>query len=75
VDISDPIAILSYLFDGTQTLSCRDAADGNDDGEINIADPVRILMFLFRGADALPPPAESPGVDPTEDAIGCGATP
>ena len=50
IDISDPIAILSYLFLGRE-LACLSAADANKDGEIDISDPIRLLTFLFGPAE------------------------
>lgn len=74
IDLSDPISILSYLFtDGT--LKCRDAGDANDSGGIDLADAIYDLSYLF--ADSLEPPSPFPecGLDPTEDALDCAASP
>src|SRR5688572_30423701 len=38
VDISDAVMVLDYLFIGTETIDCLDAADANDDGKIDISD-------------------------------------
>ena len=43
LDLSDPIAILSYLFLGVPSLACLPAADFNVSGAIDIADPISIL--------------------------------
>ena len=32
VDISDPIGVLDYLFNGSQAIDCLDATDVNDTG-------------------------------------------
>ena len=53
LDVSDPIAVLLWLFLGEPALPCEDAADSNDDGAVNIADAAYCLSFLF---DAGPPP-------------------
>jgi len=46
VDISDAIAILSYLFMGG-SLRCPNNADINGDGTVDISDPVKLLGKLF----------------------------
>ena len=73
VSLSDAVAALNYLFLGTFTPTCQDAADSNDDGRVDIADAVQILTFLFLGGVVLPPPADSCGADETPDDLGCGA--
>jgi hypothetical protein len=54
---------------------CLDAADADDNGQVQLTDAVRILGFLFLGTAPLPapfdPPGPSCGPDPTEDGIGC----
>jgi len=68
VDISDAINTLGYLFGGSGTVACLDAADANDDGKTDISDAVATLGFLFLGL--APPPAPGPincGFDPTAD--------
>jgi hypothetical protein len=52
VDISDPVAILGYLFQGN-ALACRGAADFNEDGRTDMSDAIAILASLFLGG--LPP--------------------
>ncbi|MGE3164111.1 MAG: hypothetical protein AB7O52_04355 [Planctomycetota bacterium] len=71
-NVADGIALLNELFAGGSVL-CADACDANDDGSRNIADAVRLLSVLFQGGVPLPPPASVCGVDPTADALGCGA--
>jgi hypothetical protein len=58
LDISDPVALLSHLFSGTEG-PCEDhpishelrlaMLDANGSGEIDISDPVYVLNFLFLG--------------------------
>jgi hypothetical protein len=72
VNISDPIATLGYLFLGGRRPPCPDAADANDDGTIGLTDAVATLNFLFWGVSPLPPPSAAPGIDLTEDVLGCG---
>jgi len=71
VDVSDPIAILAYLFIGTVTLNCLDAADANDDGHVDVSDPTAILSTVFLGLGVLPEPS-TPAADPTPDNLSCG---
>ena len=40
VDMRDAVYILNYLYLGSEAPPCLDAADINDDGEINITDPI-----------------------------------
>jgi hypothetical protein len=70
VDISDPIATLSYLFIGGKEPVCFDAADADDSGSLQITDPIRVLNYLFLGG--IPPAAPGPefcGEDPSEDSL------
>lgn len=71
-DIADPSAILATLFGGRGTLRCDDAADANDDGQVNIADVIRLLYFLYiDGSTGLPEPSLEAGEDPTLDGMTC----
>jgi hypothetical protein len=72
VVITDAIAILGYLFLGSQTPSCLDAADADDSGDVEITDALRILNYLFLGGVAIPAPGPaSCGLDPTGDLLQC----
>jgi hypothetical protein len=74
VNISDPSAMLVFLFLGGSPLGCADAGDANDDGRVDISDAVSILSFLFLGGERPPAPgATACGVDPTADALRCDA--
>ncbi len=66
LNLADVITIAQYLFRGAAAPSCLDAADSNDDGEVDISDAVYILFFLFIGGSPAPPlPYPGPGTDPT----------
>jgi tetratricopeptide (TPR) repeat protein len=53
-------------------LTCLDAADTDDSGEININDSIRTFNWLFQAAAPPPPPGpEGCGEDPTADPLGC----
>lgn len=71
VDISDALVALRYLFEGSATPTCYDAADSNDDGLLNISDPICTLSYLFAGGPAPPEPFPEEGEDPTADSITC----
>jgi hypothetical protein len=71
VNIVDPLATLRWIFKGGQNLSCRAAADANDDGRISLDDAIHSLFYLFSGDRAMPAPgARSCGFDRTEDPLG-----
>jgi len=70
VDITDAIAILSWLFLGDDEPLCLDAADADDDGHPDLSDAIRILSWLFTGgpAPASPGPTDC-GPDPGPDEL------
>jgi hypothetical protein len=70
--ISDPVALLGFLFQGGGALDCDDAADADDTGKLEVTDAVGILNYLFLGGT--PPRAPGPkacGADPTGDVLAC----
>jgi hypothetical protein len=73
LNISDPVATLSYLFLGVtgQQPFCEDAADANDDGALNITDPLHVLGHLFLGGPPPAAPYPEEGVDATADELKC----
>ncbi len=64
IEISDAIALLSYLFVGDLQLNCLDAADLNDDEGVDVGDAVFLLDYLFQSGTAPPAPL-SCGPDPS----------
>lgn len=56
--LSDPLAVLGWLFLGGAAPACRPAADCNADRTVNVADAVYALLHLFHGGS--PPPAPYP---------------
>ncbi|MEC7776511.1 MAG: dockerin type I repeat-containing protein, partial [Planctomycetota bacterium] len=71
IDISDSVAVISYLFLGEVRPYCMDSADANDDGSVDISDTLRILSHLFNGGGPLPQPFPSRGFDSTVDDLFC----
>ena len=64
VDLADAIFVLSYLFGGSSTPRCADAADVNNSGMINIADVIHLLSYLFvAGAPEPAAPFPTSGTD------------
>jgi hypothetical protein len=70
-DISDPVAILTFLFQAGEIPTCLDAADINDDGLADISDAVAQLGNLFLGDPDPKDPFRSCGTDPSADPLGC----
>jgi hypothetical protein len=75
VDLSDPVFTLANLFLGGDPPLCIDALDADDDGQVIITDAIFTLGYLFLGTNLIPAPFPDPGVDPTEDALGCDSGP
>jgi hypothetical protein len=70
-DIADPIFLLVHLFNGGVVLTCRDACDANDDGELDQSDAVFAFWHLFLGGPAPPAPFPNCGADPSGDFLDC----
>jgi len=70
-NISDGIAILNWLFLGTGTVLCEEAADVNDSGGHDLTDGVYVFGSLFGGGAPPPAPFGECGVDPTPDTLLC----
>ena len=58
------------MFNG-RPVRCVDAADIDDNGTVEITDALYIVEYLFLKGARPPAPFPDPGVDPTEDALGC----
>ena len=48
-DVTDPIALLSYVFGFTSAPSCQRIADVNADNFIDISDAIYLLFWQFSG--------------------------
>jgi hypothetical protein len=58
-NLADVMFVLAFLFLGTTSPGCLDAADSNDDGDVNVADGIYMLNYLFLGERAPPAPGAS----------------
>ncbi len=56
IDISDPVALLGYLFLGKEAPPCLEACNINDDGQLDISDAIGLLQYLFLGGKPPAPP-------------------
>ncbi|MBI4584677.1 MAG: hypothetical protein HY717_11740 [Planctomycetes bacterium] len=70
VNLNDAMVILYYLFLGSSSISCEDAADVDDQGSIDITDPIYIFLHFFRGGPSPPHPYPKLGADLTKDELG-----
>ena len=70
VAINDAVALLNWLFRGGPAPDCEDAADTNDDGDLNLTDAIATLRWLFLGGTAPYPPGPTVcGADPCADGL------
>lgn len=70
-DITDAIALLGYLFLGSEEPPCLEACNADDDATLTISDAVVVLSFLFTGGVPPQPPYPDCGTDPTPSDISC----
>jgi hypothetical protein len=76
LEVTDPIANLSFQFLGTFEPTCLDALDWDDSGTIEITDPISSLTRQFLGGTpAAAPGSEACGADPSADELDCVASP
>ena len=76
--LTDALFALTFQFiAGSPVPPCNDAADADDSGTFSgLLDGLYVLSFQFV-ASSPPPPAPGPticGMDPTVDALDCGAS-
>ena len=64
IDLSDPVALLDFLFLGQKAPEVPEAADVNGDGSTDISDAMYLLNFLFLGGPKPPLPFPEPGPAP-----------
>jgi len=72
IDLSDPILLISYFYQGGEQPLCLDACDSDDSGWLDLTDVIANLAYQFAGGAPLPPPGpETPWFDPTPDTLTC----
>ncbi|MBN1417396.1 MAG: hypothetical protein JXP34_01390, partial [Planctomycetes bacterium] len=72
IDLADPIAALSFLFDGAQReIPCEAALDADGSGQIDIGDAIYTLEYLFADGPAPVAPFPEPGCDATPGGLPC----
>ncbi len=71
-DIADGVWIMNDLFrpDAPPTL-CIQAADCNDDGNMDLSDAIYMFSYQYEGGPPPPAPFPACGVDPTDDELTC----
>jgi hypothetical protein len=67
LNLTDAVVVLEYLFLGKDAISCREAANSNDDRAVDLTDAVYLLVHLFLGG--------SPPGDPGPPSWPCGLDP
>ena len=70
VALLDTLFMFNYLI-GEESIDCLDAADTNDDGNVNVLDCVFLLHYAFANGEEPPAPFPGCGSDPTDDDLGC----
>ena len=73
--LSDSVAILRWLFapePGQENITCMEAADTDDDGNIQIDDAVLLLTSLFIGGEIPAAPFPYPGTVPADSVLDLG---
>lgn len=72
LDLSDPLASLSYQFLGQFEPNCLEALDWSNDGSIDLSDPIASLTHQFLGGETPVAPGLDCGLDPDEEVgLGC----
>jgi len=70
-DNDDVAAFQTWIFGGGMPPPCPDAADLNDNGQIDITDLTHLVNFVTTGVPPPAPPYPNCGYDPTLDGIIC----
>lgn len=74
---ADAVMVYTYLFNPSdlevfaRVALCPDAADANDDGQVDLADGSYIMMYLYAQGPLPPTPFPGVGQDLTEDDLYC----
>ncbi len=70
INVTDASFICTWLFNGGQPPTCRDAADTNDSNSFDATDCVYLTNWLFFGGP--PPPPPTPSTSGTYPVSDCG---
>ena len=70
-EVTDSIQIFDFLFLGGARPGCLDAADANNDGEVDLSDTSWLLSFLFQGDAPPAQPFPQCGFDTDLNSLGC----
>ncbi len=73
ISTADSLMLRRFLFLGSVALNCLDAADVNDDGDVDISDVIFGLVSIFQEGPEMPAPFLELGPDPTADGHNCAA--
>ncbi len=72
LDLTDPITVLNFQFQGGPRPGCMDAADADDSGTLDLTDAIYSLNFQFLAGPPPPPPGPNLcGPDLTPDDLDC----
>ena len=74
LSIADATMWFCVNFSDFWPVSCADVADVDDNGSVDLGDLALTWSFLFGPSDpasTIPAPVPGPGLDPTEDGLGC----
>jgi hypothetical protein len=66
-DLADGIWIVNELFRGGPESTCQDAADCNDDNNVDVSDATYRIAYGFQGGPPPPPPFPDCGQDDDND--------
>ena len=69
IDLSDPISILGYLFQGQGEPGCVEAANTNGDAVVDLSDAIYLLSYLFTGGPKPPAPFQECAHGPAGDGL------
>src|SRR6185295_3323530 len=71
VELSDPVALIDYLFLAGPKPLCSDSVDADDNGAVELTDAIHLLNYLYLSGPAPRPPFPDCGLDPNVDPLGC----
>ncbi len=70
--IGDAVTMLMWmLIPGSPAIPCQEAADLNDDGQLQLQDAIHLLSWLFASGPSPAQPHPDAGPDPDQNGPGC----